>query len=153
MVYNIKTIYDLANWFSSKSDMSHKKLQKLCYYAVAWHYALYDSQLVENDEFEAWIHGPVSPSLWHEYKDYVWKPLPRYGGELTFDDETDEFLQIIYNTYGNFSGHQLEVFTHGEKPWKEARKGLNDCTASNIPISTEIMKKYYRSIYEESQND
>jgi len=138
----MNTIYDLANWFSSKSDMSHKKF-----------YALYDLQLVENDEFEAWIHGPVSLSLWHEYKDYVWKLLPRYDGELTFDDETDEFLQIVYNTYGNFSGHQLEVFTHGEKPWKEARKGLDDCTASNIPISTEIMKKYYRSIHEESQND
>ena len=96
----MNTIYDLANWFSSKSDMSHKKLQKLCYYAVAWHYALYDSQLVENDEFEAWIHGPVSLSLWHEYKDCVWKPLPRYDGELTFDDETD-----ITTTGGFILGH------------------------------------------------
>ena len=99
--------------------MSHKKLQKLCYYAVAWHYALYDSQLVENDEFEAWIHGPVSPSLWHEYKDYVWKPLPRYDGELTFDDETDEmcegwgyFASLSFGVLGSYSrirGKNLSV--------------------------------------------
>jgi len=58
----MNTVYDLANWFLNKSRMSHKKLQKLCYYAVAWHYTLYDSKLVLDDEFEAWVHGPVSTS-------------------------------------------------------------------------------------------
>ena len=29
-------ITDVANWFLLKEDMSHKKIQKLCYYAEAW---------------------------------------------------------------------------------------------------------------------
>ena len=27
-------IFDVANWFLSKEEMTHKKLQKLCYYAL-----------------------------------------------------------------------------------------------------------------------
>ena len=30
----------IAKWFLSKQSMEHKKLQKLCYYAQAWHCAL-----------------------------------------------------------------------------------------------------------------
>lgn len=29
------TILDLADWFLAKEHMTNKKLQKLCYYAVA----------------------------------------------------------------------------------------------------------------------
>lgn len=29
------SIFDVANWFLSKGDMTQKKLQKLCYYAQA----------------------------------------------------------------------------------------------------------------------
>ena len=149
----MNTIYNLANWFLHESSMTHKKLQKLCYYAVAWHYALYDSILVDNDEFEAWVHGPVSPSLWFDYKDYGWAPIPQSDEKPVFDIDTEDFLQIVYNTYESYSGHQLEVFTHREQPWKDARKGLEDHVASNTPIGIEAMKQYYLSVYTESQND
>ena len=149
----MNTIYDLANWFLHKSSMPHKKLQKLCYYAVAWHYALYNSILVNDDEFEAWVHGPVSPTLWFEYKDYGWAPIPRFDEKPALDIDTEDFLQIVYNTYGEFSGHQLEGMTHNEDPWKEARKGLDEYEPSNTPIDPEIMKRYYQYIYEKSQND
>lgn len=149
----MNTIYDLANWFLNKSVMSHKKLQKLCYYAVAWHYTLYDSILVHDNEFEAWVHGPVSPSLWFEYKDYGWNIIPQNDIESPFDSETNEFLEIVYNTYGDFSGHQLEALTHKETPWKETRGTLEEFEPSNEEISPEYMKKYYRSIYDTTQND
>ena len=150
---NMNTIYDLANWFLDKSSMSHKKLQKLCYYAVAWHYTLYNSILINEDEFEAWVHGPVSSALWSKYKDYCWAPIPRSDEKPVFDNDTEDFLQIVYNTYGDYSGHQLEVFTHREQPWRDARKGLEEHEASNTPIDIEVMKKYYLSVYAESQND
>lgn len=133
--------------------MPHKKLQKLCYYAVAWHYALYDSILVDDDKFEAWVHGPVSSTLWFDYKDYGWAPIPQLDEKPAFDIDTEDFLQIVYNTYGEFSGHKLEGMTHDEEPWKEARKGLDENKPSNNPIDPEIMKRYYKYIYEKSQND
>lgn len=34
------SVFDVANWFLAHETMMHKKLQKLCYYAQAWFYAL-----------------------------------------------------------------------------------------------------------------
>ncbi len=146
-------IKELAQWFLTKESMPHKKLQKLCYYAVSWHYALYDGKFVENDSFEAWVHGPVSREIWQEYKDYGWAPIPKEIEVPHFDDDTEEFLEIVYATYGEFSGHQLEMLTHDEDPWKEARSGMEEYEASNNIINPETMKKYYHSIYADSQND
>lgn len=39
-----------------------KKLQKLCYYAQAWAYALKGYRL-EDTDYQAWVHGPFSPAL------------------------------------------------------------------------------------------
>lgn len=149
----MNTIYDLANWFLHKSSMPHKKLQKLCYYAIAWHYALYNSILVDDDDFQAWVHGPVSSTLWFKYKDYGWAPIPQIDEKPALDTDTDDFLQIVYNTYGEFSGHQLEGMTHNEEPWNAARKGLDEYEPSNNLIDPEIMKRCYQYIYEKSQND
>jgi uncharacterized phage-associated protein len=148
--YSIKVI---ANWFLHKESMSNKKLQKLCYYAEAWHQALYDSTLIKGSHFEAWVHGPVCPSLYEKYKDYGWNDIPKLKKKPTIDQETNEFLEIVYNTYGHFTGHQLETLTHNEKPWQEAREGLGECEASNNVIKTAIMKEFYNSIREETQND
>lgn len=147
------SINDLANWFLSKSKMPHKKLQKLCYYAVAWHYALYDSKLVSDDTFEAWVHGPVSQELWHEYKRYGWDDIPKNNDVPDFGETINDFLEIVYNTYGEFSGHQLEALTHNEEPWLEARDDLEEYEASNNPINIDTMKTYYKSIYDYTQND
>ena len=57
------SVYEIANWFLNKGSMTQKKLQKLCYYAQAWCYALKGERLIKSD-FQAWIHGPVSPALY-----------------------------------------------------------------------------------------
>ena len=62
-------IFDLAEAFLSISSMTHKKLQKLCYYAKAWYLALYDENIV-SEPFEAWVHGAVQPELYQKYKSY-----------------------------------------------------------------------------------
>lgn len=57
---NNLTVFDIANYFSSKEDMTHKKLQKLVYYAYAWYIALNNEvssniihRLCSNTNFEA----------------------------------------------------------------------------------------------------
>jgi uncharacterized phage-associated protein len=148
--YDMNTV---ANWFLSKSAMSHKKLQKLCYYAEAWHLALYNSPLFKECHFEAWVHGPVCPKLYDQYKGYGWADIPRRSNKPVIDPETDEFLDIVYTTYGEFSGHQLENISHNETPWLKAREGLEEWEASSKIIDPEIMREYYHSLYEASQND
>ena len=54
----------LAKWFISRverdsgDDITHLKLQKLLYYAQAWHLAHTNAPLF-NKEIKAWTHGPV----------------------------------------------------------------------------------------------
>ena len=35
-------VKDVAEFFLTKQSMTNKKIQKLCYYAQAWFYALYN---------------------------------------------------------------------------------------------------------------
>ena len=147
-------ILDVANWFLSKSPLQHKKLQKLCYYAVSWHYTLLDSTICIRDEFQAWIHGPVSPPLFSEYKSYGWVPIPQIAENIPqFSDASVEVLDFVWESYGDLTQFQLENLTHSEPPWQEARGSLPEDFKSTAVISVDIMKEFYRELFEESQND
>ena len=76
------SVYDVANWFLSKGEMTHKKLQKLCYYAQAWCYALKGYRL-EDTDFQAWVHGPVSPALWERFKGFGYDSIRIKGSVKT----------------------------------------------------------------------
>lgn len=146
-------ITDVANWFLSKESMSHKKLQKLCYYAIAWSYALLDKQLCRRDEFQAWVHGPVNPDLYSKYRHVGWNQIDLIGAKPVFEELDEVMLETVWNTYGEFDGHQLESLTHDEDPWINARGELPITASSTNVISVDDMKKYYNSVYDEGQND
>jgi uncharacterized phage-associated protein len=142
------SVFEVANWFLKKERMTHKKVQKLCYYAQAWSYALHNEPLIDT-EFQAWIHGPVSPVLYEHYKgsklDYL-HPDPNV--ETNFDSEAEELLDSIWITYGGATGNSLEVQTHNEPPWQNARRGCNNDIQCATPVSPEDMRSYYMSVYE-----
>ena len=150
------TILELADWFLAKEHMTNKKLQKLCYYAVAWGWALLDRAIVEDSTFEAWIHGPVSKKLYQKYSSYKWKLIDENVTPVKFSPDIEELLGSVWYTYGAKDGNELEAISHSEKPWREARGGALPGEICDNEISTETMKNYYWSIYngkskEESQ--
>ncbi|GAB7568120.1 Panacea domain-containing protein [Gemella bergeri] len=148
----MNTIKDVAKWFLSKESMTHKKLQKLCYYYVAWSYALYSKVDLVNPEFEAWVHGPVSPSIYSSYFTYRWNFIPQYEDKVSdFSDEETYLLESVWLTYGDKCGDELEALTHSEAPWIEARSGLGEYERSNVEISPKTMERYYQSVYEVNQ--
>lgn len=140
------SIFDVANWFTDKEKMTHKKLQKLCYYAVAWSYAICPEPICEA-VFEAWVHGPVSPELYNEYKKYGFNWINKTNIKPEFSAENQELLESVWETYGDMTANSLEVLTHSEMPWIKARIGLKPNENSNNKISREDMTSYYRSIY------
>lgn len=148
------SILDVANWFLAKEPLSPKKIQKLSYYYVAWGYALYERQLVQDDEFQAWIHGPVSPTLYQEFKEFGWKQVPiNSEGTIEFENEELTLLESVWKTYGSLSANELEALTHQELPWMHARGGLPNIQNSNARIEPEHMHLYYKSIYAGAQGD
>lgn len=144
------SIHEVAKYMiENGSDVTPKKLQKLCYYAEAWHNALLGESLVNDSHFEAWVHGPVSPELYRTYREYGWMNIDKVERdvELTFNDKQTELLESVLETYDEFSGNELEALTHNESPWVNQRIGLNEMESSNNKISTDDMKTYYYSIY------
>jgi uncharacterized phage-associated protein len=122
--------YDVAQYFLGKIDedagdlISHLKLQKLMYYAQGCALALLDRPLFP-EPIEAWVHGPVVPALYHEYKGYGSGPLPS-PTTLDFskyDHAARELLDEVYAVYGQFSAWKLRNMTHQEAPWLTTPEG------------------------------
>ncbi len=146
------SINDVANWFLAKESMTPKKLHKLCYYSKAWSLALYNKQFFP-ERFQAWIHGPASTLLYSRFHDQGWEPIPQFADVLSdFTPEEIELLDAIWNTYGKYSGDQLEIITHNEEPWQKTRSGLPDFAPSSKYISDEDMRSYYLNEYQKEQN-
>lgn len=126
--------------------LTNLKLQKLLYYAQAWYLALYGAPIFEED-FEAWVHGPVLPSQYHRFKEHEWRPIQ---GKIhmpgAFPRALNNHLQKITTTFGTETATALEMMTHQEAPWLRARRGLASTTSSNAKISKDIMKEFYRGM-------
>lgn len=142
----------VANYFILKVDedagdtMTNLRLQKLVYYAQAWHLALTGEPLFA-DNFEAWVHGPVIPHLYRKYKGYGWNAIPQNSVEWPqLSDETREILDEVWDTYGPFTAKALETLTHSEDPWRDARQGYEPGTPSSRIIPQDIMRRYYANL-------
>jgi uncharacterized phage-associated protein len=148
-------VKDVAKAFLTIAPMTHKKLQKLSYYAYAWYYTLFGEKLF-NNHFQAWVHGPVSPELYHEYKTYGWREietadeLPR---SFEQDSELFSFIHEVYESYGHLNGDQLEYLTHIEEPWKEARGNLGELDPCTNVIKDETILRYFQKVLENEQQE
>ena len=146
---NVKTVAQfIVAFFQEAGDpVSNLKLQKLLYYVQGWHLGLTDGKPAFEGNFQAWVHGPVSPDVYHQYKGYRWNPITE---ETKKPDEIDENLanhiREVLNVYGVDSGWQLERRTHLESPWLEARKGLPSDAESTEEISQESMTQFFKEL-------
>ena len=131
--------YFLANVPDHVGDnLSNLKLQKLLYYAQGGHLALFGEPLFD-DAIEAWTHGPVVPSLYHELKAYGAGalPVPDEFDFSTFDEQTRGLLDEIFAVYGQYSAWKLADMTHEEFPCSATPRG------AVIPLS--LMQDYFKT--------
>ncbi|GAB2841398.1 Panacea domain-containing protein [Ferruginibacter profundus] len=143
----------IADYFLSKIDgekgdtISPLKLQKLVYYAQAWHYTIFDTPLFD-EKIEAWVNGPVVPSL---YKRFVATHTKHSIIDVEnmalsvpeFEPNTKVLLDEIYRIYGERSASYLENLTHSEQPWIKARGILPPFASCKDEITLASMKEYY----------
>jgi uncharacterized phage-associated protein len=149
----VVSCFEVANYFiwlarETGSFVSNLKLQKLVYYAQAWHLAIHELPLFEED-FQAWVHGPVIPELYQKYKSFRWQPIT-VDVTPQLPAATIEFLQGVSEEYFSCDGYELERMTHAESPWNLARGGLSPDTASTAQIEKTWMKEYYGARVEEN---
>lgn len=148
---------DLAGYaLSNYGGMSHLKVQKLIYYAQAYHLAYFDEPLMD-ELFEAWVHGPVSRTLYNALKDisilhteieYEQGEGERHPNSIIEESLTEEQIELITDVFQELStwkSSELEEASHSEKPWIEARIGYGPGDSCNVPINENTMRVFYKS--------
>ncbi len=149
-------IIEVAEYFIKKSQdevatnpsrkLDALKLQKLLYYAKAWDLVLNKGHKLFPDEFQAWVHGPANLKVWRHFQGFDFSITHPEIAQERFEHITDEekkVLDIVWHSYGKFDGKYLEMLTHAEEPWLNARNGLNQKDISQNVISDESMRMYY----------
>ena len=144
-------------WAAREGDViTNLKMQKLLYYAQAWHLVHFGHPLFR-DDIEAWEYGPVVPAIYRKYKVHGNQPIPCDGNleklekkgttiEALFSTNQLEYLRELYSQFNAYTAHQLANMTHVEDPWKNTfRRG------GSFVINPETMRKYYQKVLAESR--
>lgn len=165
-VVKLMGIFDIASYIIAKSDnvgdlITNKKLQKILYYIKAWGSVYFQPEGVITEPFEAWVHGPVCREVYNAYKIYGYHPLSvDYKGESSSEfisafrarfavsaREADkiDLIDAVFDEYAKHTSLHLEMLSHSERPWIEARQGLAPNQTGNVCISETTMREYYAS--------
>lgn len=103
--------------------ISNLKLQKLLYYQQGFHLAYFGAPLFAED-VEAWMYGPVVPTVYDEFKTRGHNCL-EFNEEPIFLNSKEELLfNEVMRIYNDFSAIGLMNLTHKESPWKETPTGV-----------------------------
>lgn len=125
--------FAVANAFVERAEqgcipnLTPMKLQKLLYFAQAWHLKGTGGLPVLDDNFARWQYGPVIPAIYHEFKAYGDRPIT--GKATTLSANGDGFavnipiipandhsawglVDAIINRYGAIDAPVLSNMTH-----------------------------------------
>ena len=121
-VYIARKVINMTNTEQGDS-ITNLKLQKLLYYLQGFWLAYYGVPLFE-DDIEAWMYGPVVPSVYDAFKERGNRAIEPTEEELPLDTADEEsFFREVYDTYSQFSAVALMGMTHGEAPWSTTSMG------------------------------
>jgi len=149
---NENKLISIAEYFLNKIDpeagesITPLKLQKLVYYAQAWSLS-FNKSLIEED-FQAWVHGPVIPSLYVHFKEYGSSNIQMVYSldSSVFEQEEINILDLVWSVYGKYDAKYLERLTHTEKPWIIARQGMDRNERCTNIISKKEIEEYYSNL-------
>ncbi len=148
--------------FDYKGDLiTNKKLQKLLYYTEAWG-QVYGMPFFD-EPIEAWVHGPVIPNVYSEFKKFGYSPIvSQYEKNETsstkiallqksigINIDQYDLLKSVLQNYGSLSSYQLETLSHSEDPWRLTRGEIDSFAHSTREIDRALMKSYYSSLLNE----
>jgi len=162
---NFANIHDIADYIiiQTKGDaempLSHLKLQKLLYYVQAWYLANYDEKLFAED-FQAWIHGPVSREIFDRFKetkilysDINIEDVRNEQVKVVLTEEQKIHIDSVLEVYMPYSGAQLETLSHRETPWRDTREGFSPAERCEYIIEPDLIKNYYKSLIVHEQQE
>ena len=117
------------------SDVDPLKIQKLVYHLHGWHMAVTGSPAI-GERFEAWPHGPVVSSIYHQFKRFGFRRITDYAKDVDpvtgqdapsyvtpADKDFYNIFDRVWERYKRLSGSDLSDMTHARgTPWSYARE-------------------------------
>lgn len=146
-------------------ELTPMKLQKLVYFAHGWWLGLTGRPLL-GEAIQAWSYGPVVFSVYKAFADYGSNPIgdkatetvvvkPDWSVFTTTTPSLDslppdqaeryhEFLDRIYDIYGEYTPIQLTNMTHEPNtPWDKVQKMHEGRIPKYETIPDESIKAYF----------
>ena len=142
---NLIVDYFIYKAKQGKQKITNKKLQKLLYYAQAW-YLVFEHKPLFKNKIEAWVHGPTIKEVYDQFKHYGFNNISKIVDTKNLEkipNVVKKILDEVWNVYGKYDGDYLELLTHNEEPWQEARGNLESFEPSGNKILLSTMKKFY----------
>lgn len=136
---------DVAKYvLRQKGPIEQLKLHKLLYYCQAWS-LVWDGSPIFKDRIEAWINGPVVPTIWmhHRYEHTIDDMV---GDANALDRDNRETVDLVLATYGGMTPLDLVQLTHQEEPWILARSGFSAQERSATEIEHNVMRRFYTNL-------
>jgi len=149
---NTQNVFDIAAFIlSQKPPLPTPRLQKLLYYCQAWS-LVWDEEPLFEQPIEAWASGPVIKALYEAHKgqfEMDLSDIPKLGNPDTLTESQKETVQAVLRDYGNQSAQWIRDLIVMEKPWRDARKGLDDREGGGREMTLAAMAEYYEGVYNE----
>lgn len=146
----------IADYFLSRdegredADVTQMKLHKLMYLAQANFLSSVGERLFASD-VEAFRHGPVITEMYPEFKHYGRNVIVAASDEAAWQaqenvenylpEDTKEFLDLVWEKYGDYSASELRKLTHSQSPWLNAYKPGH----RHSKIDDDSMVNWYRN--------
>ena len=138
----------LASASEPQKQFTPLQILKLVYITHGWSLHFFERPML-NERAQAWLYGPVVPTLYHAVKEYRARPISALiGGDydpqaLTDDDK--QLISAVFNGYGHFSGTQLSNMTHAaDTPWSR----VWTTQGQNAVIPDDMIAQHYALLAE-----
>lgn len=112
MPCNVKDVAQyIVNYFIQRNNpVTSLKLQKLLYFA--WiDYFKNSKEYLFNEEFEAWVLGPVVPEVYYDFCAYGADIILRFKDVRLFGVDINELNKIL-DKYAKYSAYELVDMSH-----------------------------------------
>jgi uncharacterized phage-associated protein len=111
-----------------------KKLHKLLYLSQGHHLAWFGQPLF-NESLHAYDMGPVVDRLWRDEK------AGRSVLPIELDEAAVNTILYVVSRYGALTGSDLEILSHGQKPWQIADEARH--AGDSAIIEPAVMRSYF----------
>ncbi len=104
-------ICELSDW-----KVTNLSLQKIIYFCHMIYMGRNEGTSLVEDDFQAWMYGPVLPTLYEKYKKYGADSIPNrfYGVAAITDENLNSFIEEVAGALLKREPWELVTLTHSK---------------------------------------